>query len=126
MWVAVSGGVDSMVLMHLLHALGHPLQILHVDHGLRESESDADRELVERTAASLGIRCHVERVDVAEQRAREGGSLQMAARSARYAVFHRAVAQGPSLLAMAHHADDAVETLLMHLLRGMGLSLIHI
>lgn len=120
LWVAVSGGVDSMVLMHLLHALGHPLQILHVDHGLRGSDSDADRELVERTAASLGIPCRVEHVDVAAHRTVEGGSLQMAARSARYEAFHRAVGQGPSLLAMAHHADDAVETLLMHLLRGMG------
>jgi len=109
-----------MVLMHLLHALGHPMQVMHVDHGLRGTESDADRELVERTAASLGIPCRVERVDVAAQQLEEGGSLQMAARSARYGAFHRAIAQGPNMLAMAHHADDAVETLLMSLLRGMG------
>ena len=120
LWVAVSGGVDSMVLMHLLHGLGHPLQVLHVDHGLRGTESDADRELVERTAASLGIPCRVERVDVTAHQVKEGGSLQMAARSARYGAFHRAIAEGPSMLAMAHHADDAVETLLMSLLRGMG------
>lgn len=120
LWVAVSGGVDSMVLLHVLHALRHPLHVLHVDHGLRGAASDADRALVEATAAALGLPCHVERVNIAAHQQGTGASMQMAARAARYAVFQRAVAEGPERLAMAHHADDAVETLLMHLLRGMG------
>ncbi|MEZ4756253.1 MAG: tRNA lysidine(34) synthetase TilS [Flavobacteriales bacterium] len=120
LWVAVSGGVDSMVLMHVLHDLGHQVHVLHVDHGLRGAESDADRELVVRTAAALGLPTRVERVDVVARRSAEGGSMQMAARTARYEVFHRAVEEGPGLLSMAHHGDDAVETMLMQLLRGMG------
>lgn len=120
LWVAVSGGVDSMVLLHVLHALGHPVQVLHVDHGLRGAASDADHALVVATAAALGVPCHTERVNVAEHHHVPGVSLQMAARAARYAVFQRAVQEGPATLAMAHHADDAVETFLMNLLRGMG------
>jgi tRNA(Ile)-lysidine synthase len=120
LWVAVSGGVDSMVLLHVLHALHYPVSVLHVDHGLRGSASDADRALVEGTAAALGVPCRVERVNVAERKQERGVSVQMAARAARYEIFQRAVDAGPSQLAMAHHADDAVETLLMQLLRGMG------
>lgn len=120
LWVAVSGGVDSMVLLHVLHALHHPVSVLHVDHGLRGAASDADRALVERTAATLGVPCRVERVNVAERQHEQGVSVQMAAREARYEVFHRAVGEGPANLAMAHHADDAVESLLMNLLRGLG------
>jgi tRNA(Ile)-lysidine synthase len=109
-----------MVLLHVLHALHYPVSVLHVDHGLRGSASDADRALVEGTAAALGVPCRVERINVAERQQEQGVSVQMAARAARYEVFQRAVDAGPSQLAMAHHADDAVETLLMQLLRGMG------
>lgn len=119
-WVAVSGGVDSMVLWHVLRELGVQCRVVHVDHGLRGPESDADRELVVAHGRAWGDEVHVHRVDVRGAE-RAGRSVQMAARAARYEVFHACVQQGPGTLAMAHHADDAVETFLMHLLRGMGL-----
>ena len=54
-WVAVSGGVDSMVLLHVLRELGHPCSVAHVDHGLRGAASDADRLFVERKAKQSGL-----------------------------------------------------------------------
>ena len=120
LWVAVSGGVDSMVLLHVLRSLGHPVQVVHVDHGLRGPESDADRALVRDHCAKHGIPFHVEVVDVRAAMERMGGSVQMAARAERYAVFERLMNSGPHKLAMAHHADDVVETALMNLLQGMG------
>lgn len=120
LWVAVSGGVDSMVLLHVLRTMGHPVQVVHVDHGMRGAESDADRDHVEAACDSLGVPCRVERVEVKAHADAEGISPQMAARELRYAIFRRLAVEGPHKLALAHHADDAVETLFMHLLRGMG------
>ena len=120
-WVAVSGGVDSMVLLSVLHALGHPCHVLHVDHGLRGEESDADRELVVRWCEQHGLPLRVSRVDVKAEQDAHGGSRQMAARSLRYAAFKKAVQDGPKKLALAHHADDAIETFFVHVMRGLGL-----
>lgn len=120
LWVAVSGGVDSMVLWHVMRMLGHPCHVVHVDHGLRGSESDADREFVVAHGRALGVEVHVHKVAVREAATVPGTSTQMAARDMRYELFHQCVRQGPGTLAMAHHADDAAETFLIHLLRGMG------
>lgn len=117
-WVAVSGGVDSMVLMHVLAELGHPCHVAHVDHGLRGAESTADRSFVEHEAKRLGLEFRAVQVDV--EGAKEGRSVQMAARELRYAWFKELLREGPSVMAMAHHRDDVLETLLMGLLRGMG------
>jgi tRNA(Ile)-lysidine synthase len=119
LWVAVSGGVDSMVLLHVLRRLGHPCQLAHVDHGLRGAESDGDRAFVEAYCAEHGIPVRTTRVDVTDALS-QGKSVQMAARELRYAWFEELIAEGPVQMALAHHADDAVETLLMGLMRGMG------
>jgi tRNA(Ile)-lysidine synthase len=116
--VAVSGGVDSMVLLHVLRALGHPVSVLHVDHGLRGAESDQDRVFVEQHALRAGIPCKVVAVDVHKAMG-SGDSVQMAARRLRYGVFHDQLQQGGAL-ALGHHRDDAVESLLMNLMRGTG------
>ncbi|MBK6777710.1 MAG: tRNA lysidine(34) synthetase TilS [Flavobacteriales bacterium] len=120
--VGVSGGVDSMVLLHVLRALEHTCTVVHVDHGLRGAESDADSAFVEAHCRERGIECVIERVDV-RGKAGEGQSIQMAARELRYAVFER-VLTGKSArkMALAHHADDSVETLLMNLMRGTGVA----
>ena len=123
LWVAVSGGMDSMVLLHALRSLGHSCHVVHVDHGLRGAESDTDRRFVEEHCRTLSIQVHVESVDVFGRAAERGLSTQMAARELRYEVFHRLlVGDGPRKLALAHHADDAVETLLMNLMRGTGIA----
>jgi len=120
-WVAVSGGVDSMVLLHVLSTLGHPLKAVHIDHGLRGGESDADAELVRSFCEAINVPLVLERVDVKALAASSGSSTQMAARSLRYEVFQQCVDQGPAVLAMAHHADDAVETFFIHAMQGMGM-----
>lgn len=119
-WVAVSGGVDSMVLWHVLSALGHPCHVAHVDHGLRGAESDADRAFVEEQAARSDRPFRSIRVDPKRKAEEEGISIQMAARRLRYHWFGTLLREGPSTMALGHHRDDAVETLLIDLLRGTG------
>lgn len=121
LWVAVSGGLDSMVLLHVLGAIGHPCHVCHVDHGLRGSESDADRLFVEQHCSDRGIPFQLYHAPVRQEAAATGESMQMAARSLRLTWFHELVAKGPGQLAMAHHADDAIETFFMGLVQGMGL-----
>lgn len=118
--VAVSGGIDSMVLLHVLRSLGHSCSVLHVDHGLRGAESDADRSFVEEHCRREGIQFHWKKVDAGAHAKSKGLSIQMAARELRYEFFAELCKEQPLRTALAHHADDAVETLLMHLMRGVG------
>lgn len=119
-WVAVSGGVDSMVLMHVLMELGHPCSVLHVDHGLRGAASDGDRLFVEAHCAARGIPFRAMQVRPAERADGSGLSTQMAARELRYQAFDEVLRERPMPMALGHHADDAIETLFLHLLRGTG------
>lgn len=119
--VAVSGGVDSMVLLHVLRELGHQCHVAHVDHGLRGEESDADRAFVQDHCQAHGIPFVARRVDVGAQAADTGTSTQMAARSLRHLWFNELVMQGPHKMALAHHADDAIETFFLGMMQGMGL-----
>ena len=119
--VAVSGGSDSMVLLHVLRSLGYACNVAHVDHGLRGSESTGDRNFVEEFCSTRGVPFRSVEVDV-RSRADEGiGSVQMAARELRYAWFEALHAEDPMPTALGHHEDDATETLFINLLRGTGL-----
>lgn len=120
LWVAVSGGLDSMVLLHMLRELGHPCQVAHVDHGLRGTESDADRVFVHDHCQGQGISFVAHRVDVVAHAATTGTSIQMAARSLRYAWFNEILTSVPDTMALAHHADDAIETFFIGMMQGMG------
>lgn len=123
--MAVSGGVDSMVLLHLLHKLAEEhkweLTVAHLNHQLRGRSSDADERLVTRTAKALRLPIAVERADV-KKRVKVGGlSLEMAAREARHEFLTRtAVRLKIPAIALAHHADDQVELFFLRLLRGSG------
>ncbi len=119
--VAVSGGVDSMVMLHVLHALGHRCTVLHVDHGLRGAQSADDACFVADQAQRLGLPFLKRQVDVRARMAGGGMSLQMAARVERLQALETMMAPAGGPCALAHHADDAVETLFIHLLRGTGL-----
>ena len=122
--VAVSGGRDSMA---LLHACAHDkrlkqsnsLVVCHVNHQLRGNASDGDEKLVRRVAEEYGLPCFIQRIDVAGIAKVEKQSLELAAREVRHEVFSRACEeyQCDGVL-LAHHADDQVETTLYHLLRG--------
>ncbi|HMU13249.1 MAG: tRNA lysidine(34) synthetase TilS [Bacteroidetes bacterium] len=118
--VAVSGGVDSTVLVHVLRDLGHPCSVVHVDHGLRGSESDTDAAFVQAYCHREKIPFVSTRVDVESHAKGTGISTQMAARELRYKWFHELHAADGLSIALAHHSDDAVETLLINLMRGTG------
>lgn len=118
----VSGGVDSMVLLDLLARLDFDVLAAHVNYRLRGEESDADEELVRRRAASLGVPLETARYATREIAAERGQSIQEAARDLRYAFFGEvAAAAGAPVVAVAHHAEDQAETLLLNLFRGTGI-----
>jgi len=127
---AVSGGVDSVVLAHVLSAVAprahFELCLGHVNHGLRGADSDADERFVGALAEeTLGVRWASRRVDPSALRegrsSLERPTVQEAARSLRYAALTEMVgALGADCVATAHHADDQAETVLLRLLRGSG------
>ncbi len=119
-WVAVSGGIDSMVLLQMLRELGHPCSVAHVDHALRGAESDADRIFVEDHCREHGLPFRTLKADVQGHADKNGLSIQLAAREMRYAWLAELWRELPMPIAMGHHADDAVESLFINLLRGTG------
>jgi len=123
--VAVSGGVDSMALLHALHALaqdfGWKISVAHFNHRLRGRSSDADERLVRATARRLGLPCDVAAADVRKVAAGQGVSIEMAARRLRHEFLARcARKRGARTVVLAHHADDQIELFLLRLLRGAG------
>jgi len=124
--VGVSGGADSLCLLHLLHALKDRwhlrLTVAHLDHMLRGEESRKDAEFVRGIADGLGIPCVVEQRDVRAYKEKKNLSLQEAAREVRYAFFMDVLRKCDAhKIAIGHHADDQAETILMRLLRGASL-----
>lgn len=120
--VAVSGGMDSLCLVDILKRLGIELVIAHMDHGLRP-ESGREAEFVGELADQLGVPFVLRREDVHLFAEANSLSIEEAARIVRYRfLFQVAVEQNIQAVAVAHTADDQVETVLMHLLRGSGLS----
>lgn len=125
--VAVSGGVDSMVLLHLLYhcrkRLKLGLSIVHLHHELRPGAADADQELVKATAGELNLPVFCLRQSVSAFAAEKKVSLEEAGHILREMLFTEvAVQQGYQKIATAHHLDDQAETVLMRLLLGSGLS----
>ena len=124
--VAVSGGSDSVALLHLLVALqaGGGFRVAglaHVHHGLRGASADADERFCRAMAESLALPAIVERVDVRTRAMRERRSLEDAARTMRYEALARAArALGADRIAVGHTRDDQAETVLLKLLRGAG------
>jgi len=124
--VAVSGGVDSVVLLHLLHQIASDrcltLHAVHLNHCIRPEASD-DALFVEDLCHRLGVHCHIDTCNVPELVKQERISLEMAGRLARRRLFERVAATtGAQLIALGHHRDDQIETLLQRLVRGTGVS----
>lgn len=124
---AVSGGLDSMCLLHMLDAWcrerGGQLTAAHFNHRLRGAAADRDEAFVREICGQWDIPLAVGRKDVREHAKREGLSLEEAARSLRYAFLRRAAAEaGCRRIYTAHHAGDNAETVLLNLIRGTGLS----
>lgn len=121
--VAVSGGIDSIVLADLLHRHGYTFAIAHVNFGLRGTESDDDARFVQNRAAQYGVPFHQIRFDTAAEARRRGLSVQVTARQLRYDWFEQLrQAHGYVATATAHQADDVLETVLLNLTRGTGLT----
>lgn len=115
--VAVSGGADSIALLHLLVEARPDVVVLHVDHGLRPGSSD-DAAFVSATASGVGVRAEILTVDV---RRTKRSSLEADAREARYAALEEAADRlGLLAVATAHTADDQAETVLLRVIRGSG------
>lgn len=123
--VAVSGGPDSVALLHALLAIrdtiGVRLEVAHLDHSLRGAEGEADAEFVTELSKRKGLTLHRRRVNIPALWKEEGGSIEAVARRERYAFLEeaRAVA-GARWIVTGHNANDQVETFLMNLLRGAG------
>jgi len=119
--IGVSGGRDSMALLHALVSAGpRPLIVCHLDHGLRPA-SAAEAAFVAESASRYGLEAVTERIDAAKLARQRRKSIETAARDARYDFFARvAQAKSCSAIFLGHHADDRVETFLFNLFRGAG------
>ena len=119
--VAVSGGMDSMCLLHCLHTQGVRVAAAHFNHQLRAAEADGDEAFVRRWCESRGIAFYAGRCDVAALAAENGWTVEEAGRRARYEFLERTAEEiGADRIATAHHAQDNAETILFHLVRGTG------
>lgn len=122
--VAVSGGRDSVVMLHWLISQGRQqLIVCHLNHALRGRESGQDAAFVRRLAKKHGLACEIRRADVAEYGRRHRMSVETAGRLLRYDFLGEMAAKhGAGVIYLAHHAEDQAETILAHLCRGAGLS----
>jgi len=127
--LAISGGCDSMAMLHGLCMLRQTqmpelsnLQVAHLNHQLRGAESDADAEFVQQQAKSLGLEVTSGSIDVARIARETNQSLETAARQQRYQFLTQtARTQGCNKIALAHNADDNVETIIHRIIRGTGI-----
>ena len=115
-YVALSGGPDSVALLHILHTLGYECKALHCNFHLRGAESDRDQQFCETLCASLGIPLEVRQFDTFAYMKEHHLSVEMAARELRYNWW-----QSLTPIALGHHQDDSIETMLMNLMRGTGI-----
>ena len=117
--VAVSGGPDSMALLYLFQKFNIDALVAHINYGKRGQEADKDTELVEEMAHQWGFDCHTVKVDPDEA---GNTNFQQWARKVRYNIFRSMAAEyGATGIALAHHRDDQIETILQKLFRGAGL-----
>ena len=127
--VAVSGGMDSIALLHLLHTYENKLNIkiicLNINHGLRGEESDKDSEFVLNFCNNLNIEYVSKKIDVLAYIKKHKMTTEQAARELRYESLYEIMKEkNATKLCLAHHKNDQAETILMHIFRGSGLNII--
>lgn len=127
--VAVSGGVDSVVLVDILSKAGYTFSIAHCNFQLRGAESERDENFVKEIGEKYGVKLFLKKFDTAKVAEEEKKSIQVTARNLRYAWFNELLQDPPfnksSRLVTAHHADDNIETVLMNFFKGTGVSGFH-
>jgi len=120
--VGLSGGADSVVLLHLLHNLGYTCLAAHCNFHLRGEESDRDEQFAAGFAVSLNLPFFKQDFDTRSVAKKRGISIEMAARELRYRWFAELQKnQQADAIAVAHHRDDSIETMLLNLIRGTGI-----
>lgn len=120
--IGLSGGADSVALLLLLHELGYKCVAAHCNFHLRGEESNRDQGFVEELCRNYHIPIYIEQFQTTEYAAQNRVSIEMAARDLRYSWFDKLIAQGKGdKIAIAHHRDDNIETLILNLARGTGL-----
>lgn len=120
--IGVSGGADSVVLLHILVSLGYDCIIAHCNFHLRMEESDRDEEFVRNMAIEYKVPLHCIDFETIKYAEEHGISIEMAARDLRYNWFNELLKKhNAQAIAVAHHADDNIETMLINLVRGTGL-----
>lgn len=120
--VAVSGGADSVALLHILKRIGFNCDAVHCNFHLRGEESDRDENFVRALCQKMNVRLHTTNFNTVQYAKEQGVSIEMAARDLRYEFFDKLRCEfGYDKIAVAHHRDDNVETLLLNLIRGTGL-----
>ena len=123
---AVSGGMDSVLLAHLLKAAGYNFSITHCNFQLRGDDAIADQEFCKNLAQQLGVPFYTINFDTTDYAANHKISIQMAARDLRYQWFQQVKQQhGYDVIALAHHQNDTIETILLNLTRGTGIAGLH-
>ena len=124
--IGVSGGADSIALLMVMHALykdtSVTLEVVHVEHGIRGEESKRDETFVTDLCKKMGITCHVETVDVPGYCKRTGCGMEEGARILRYQEFSNLAKCMDAKVAVAHHMEDNVETILFQMARGSALA----
>ncbi|MCM1319391.1 MAG: tRNA lysidine(34) synthetase TilS [Muribaculaceae bacterium] len=121
--LCVSGGADSMALLHACHRSGYPFVVVHCDFHLRGEESERDREFVVNACERLGVKCVQVHFDVPAYMSAHGVSEEMACRELRYAEFKRLMHELECVrIVTAHNRDDNDETMLLNLFRGTGVT----
>jgi tRNA(Ile)-lysidine synthase len=126
--LAVSGGVDSMVLMGLVLGVHHRERVIiaHFDHSLRGDESDGDREFIANFCDKNNLKFEMEKMDIMKHAKDQKMSVENAARKYRYEfLFRVAEKYHARYILTAHHADDRIETAMFNLIRGTKLGGIH-
>ena len=120
--LAISGGIDSMVLLHLFHELKFDISVAHCNFNLRDAESDADEIFVKSTCDTLKIPYFIQKFDTKQFSLDHKLSIQLAARKLRYEWFSELLVENNlDFVLTAHHLDDEIETFLINLTRGTGL-----
>lgn len=123
---AVSGGMDSVLMAHLLKSSGYNFAIAHCNFQLRGHEANADQEFCRQLAHQNNVPFHTINFDTQQYASDKKISIQMAARDLRYAWFEQIKQQhNYTAIALAHHQNDAIETILLNLVRGTGIAGLH-
>ena len=121
--VALSGGIDSVVLAHLLHSGGYNFSLAHCNFKLRKQDSNFDEEFCRQLAKQLNVDIYVKHFDVKTFQKKNKVSIQMAARELRYLWFKELIENNQfDYLLTAHHGNDVIETLFINLVRGTGIN----